>query len=87
MSINLMKEHFTPIKARSRGFLPESITDPYYADDLALLANTVAQLHSLEQAARGNGLYEKLDKREFKCFKQDGAISTINGKPLKLVDQ
>ena len=27
------------------------------------------------------------DKTEFKCFKQDGVISTLNGKPLKLVDQ
>ena len=26
-------------------------------------------------------------KTEFMYFKQDGAISTLNGKPLKLVDQ
>ena len=26
-----------------------------------------------------------LDKREFLCFKQDGAITSFNGKPLKLV--
>ena len=27
------------------------------------------------------------DEIEFMCFKQDEAISTLNGKPLKLVDQ
>ncbi len=25
-------------------------------------------------------------KKEFRCFKQDDAISTLNDKPLKLVD-
>ena len=62
-----------------------------YAADLALLANTPAQakslLHSLEKAARGIGLYVNSDKTEFMCFKQDGDISTLDGKPLKLVDQ
>ena len=27
-----------------------------------------------------------LDKIEFMCFKQDGSITTLYGKPLKLVD-
>ena len=64
--------------------------DADYADDLAFLANTLAKagslLHSLEQAPRGIGLYINSDKTEFMCFKQDGAISTLIGKPLNLVD-
>ena len=49
-------------------------------DDL-VLANTHSikiLLHSLEQVAKGIGLYI--------CFKQYGAISTLNGKPLKLIN-
>ena len=65
--------------------------DADYAGDLVLLTNTVGQakslLHSLEHAARGIGLSVNSDKMEFVCFKQDGAISTINGKCLKIVDQ
>ena len=44
-------------------------------------------LHSQEQAVRGIGLYVNADKTEFLCVKQDETISTISGKPLKLVDQ
>ena len=73
--------------ARSR-WHPAETAD--YADDLALLVKSPAQaeslLPSLEQAARGIGLYVNSDKAEFTCFKQDGAISTFNDKPLKLVD-
>ena len=43
--------------------------------------------HSQEAAAaRSIGLYMNSDKTKFMCFKQDGAISTLNGKPLKLLD-
>ena len=56
-----------------------------------LLTNTSAQAESLlpspEQTARGIGLYVKVSKTEFICFKQDGHISTLNGNPLKLVEQ
>ena len=65
--------------------------DADYTDDLALLANTPAQakslLNSLEQAVRGIGLYINSNKTLYMCFKQDGAISRKNGKPLKLGDQ
>ena len=37
--------------------------------------------------ARGIGVYVKADKTQFMCFKQDGAISILSGKPLKLIDQ
>ena len=43
--------------------------------------------HSLGQAARDISIDMKSDKTEFMCFKQDAAISTLNGKPLKFVDQ
>ena len=59
-------------------------------DDLVLLTNTPTQakskLHSLEQAARGTGHHVIADITEFMRFKQDEAIYTWNGKPLKLVD-
>ena len=62
-----------------------------YADDLALFVNITAQaeflLHSLEQAAGAIGLFVNVNKTEFRRFKQEGTISTLSGKPLKLVDQ
>ena len=65
------------------------MTDADYIDDQALLTNTSAQaeslLHRLEQAARSIRFYT--NKTEFMCFKQDEDISTLRGKPLKLVDQ
>ena len=45
-------------------------------------------LHSLEQVARGIGLYKNSDNiAEFMYFNQTGTISSLNSKPLKLVDQ
>ena len=35
----------------------------------------------------GIGLYVNLDKTEFMSFKQEKVISTLSGKPLKLVGQ
>ena len=56
-----------------------------------LLANTPAQAkslkYSLEQATRGIDFLANPDKIEFVCFKQDGAITTLNGNLLKLIDQ
>ena len=46
----------------------------------------VSQLHSFKQAARGFGLDENSDKTEFMSLIQDGAISTLNGKALKLLN-
>ena len=43
-------------------------------------------LHSLEQSARSNSLYVNSDKIEVTCFKQDGAIFTLNHKPQTFVD-
>ena len=59
-----------------------------YADVLALfeLAQAEFLLHSLEQAARGIDQCMNLDETEFICFYQDGAIFSLNVKPLKLVN-
>ena len=61
-----------------------------YADDLALLANTVAQaeslLYSLKQA-EGIRLHVNVNKTEYMCFKQQGAISTLSWRPLKNCDK
>ena len=87
-----MKENgFTLAKARSRIYLARTILDADYADDIALLANTPAQvqslLHSLERVAGDIGLHVNADKTEFMCFNLRGDISTLNGRSLKLVDK
>ena len=33
------------------------------------------------------GFHMNIDKTDYMCFKQEGAISTLNGRPLKLVDK
>ena len=69
----------------------KTITDGNYAADLALSANTPPEtyslLHSLEQVSKGIGLDFNTDKTEFLSFNQDGAISSLNPKSLKFVDQ
>ena len=51
-----------------------------------LLPNTPGQANS-EQAARGIILFINSDKTESTSFNQNVAISSLNDKPLKLVDQ
>ena len=62
-------------KARSRLYSAETLTNTDYADDLVLLANTLAraesQLHSLEQGAENIGLHASANKTEYICFKQE----------------
>ena len=91
-SIHLMKENsFTHAKERSRRYSAQTITDADFADDIALLANTLtlveSHLHSLERAAGGIGLHVNADKTECMCFNQRGDISTLNDGSLKLVDK
>ena len=75
---------------RSRRYSTETITDADYADDLALLANTHAQikplLHCLDQLTGVVGFCMNANKTGFLCFKREGAILTISSLPLKLVD-
>ena len=67
------------------------MTDVDYADNLALLVSTPAQTkslqYSLEQAAWDIGLYSNTNKTEFLYFQERGAITTLTGMPLKLIDQ
>ena len=68
-----MKDNgFTVKKARSRWYTTETISDTFYADDLALFANTPTQaeslLHSLTQAAGDIGLTVNADKTEHMYF-------------------
>ena len=75
-------------KGRSRQYSAETMTNTDYIDDQARLTNTPAKpkslRHSLEYATGGIGLYVNVNKAEFICFKQEGAISTLSGKSLKL---
>ncbi len=77
-----------PVRAEG---LVNRIIDTDYADDIAFIADTTTQakslLHSLEQAAGNIGLHVNANKREFTCFNLKGAISTLNGGSLKLVDK
>ena len=63
------------------------MTGAHSADNPALLANTTAQaespLYSLEEALVTIALYVSAGKTEFMSFKQEEAISTRSGKPLK----
>ena len=60
-------------KMKDNGFA-HTITDADYADDMALLANTLAQadtqLHSLERAAACIGLHINVDKTEYMYSKR-----------------
>ena len=91
-STDKIKENgFKLTKKRSRRYPAKTITDANYADDIAILANTLAQtetlLHSLERAAQGIGLHVNAHKTEYMCFNQTDDISTLGGSSLKLVDK
>ena len=70
-SIDKIKENgFELTEKISRRYLAKTITDADYADDIAILANTLTQaealLHSLEQATSGIGLHVNARKTN-KC--------------------
>ena len=76
-----MKENGLKLaKEISRRYPEQRITGADYADDIALLASTLAQaktlLHSLERAAAGKDLDFNADKTEYMSFNQRGDIST-----------
>ncbi len=67
--MNKIKENgFELTKERSRRYPAKTITDADYANDIAILVNTPAQaktqLHSLERAAGGIGVYFNAHKRK-----------------------
>ena len=78
-------------RARSRWYPAQTTTDADYDDDIALVANTQAQveslLYSLEWAAGGIGFYANTDKMQYMYFNQNGDISTLNGGSVKLEDK
>ena len=91
-SIDKIKENsFKLTKKRSRSYPAKTITDTDYADDIAILVNTLARaktlLHNLEQATVDIGLHVNAHKTEYMCFNQTGDISTLDGTSLKLVDK
>ena len=91
-SINKIRENgFELTKKRSRRYPAKTITDPDYADDFALLANTPNQaetlLHSLERAVAGISLQVNAHKTKYMCYNQTGNITTLDGASLKLVDK
>ena len=91
-SIDIMKENgFKLAKERSRRYAAQTITDVDYADDIALLANTLAQTeslqHSLEREASGIDLHVNANKTKCMCFNQRGDMSTLKSGPLKLVNK
>ena len=77
---------FELIKKRSRRYPAKTITDAYYADDIAILANKPNKaetlLHSLERAAAGIVLHVNEHKTEYMCYNQTGDISTLDGTSL-----
>ena len=89
-SIDKIKENdYELTKKRSRRYPAKIITDPDYADDIAIRANTPNQaeslLHRLEKAAAG--LHVNAHKTEYMCFNQTSDISTPDGSSLTLVDK
>ena len=67
------------------------MTDSDYADELELLPNTAALIESLltslEQATGRIGVFVNKNQKEFMSFKPEGAISNLNVRPLKLIDE
>ena len=72
-SIDKMKDNgFKLTKERSRIYPEQRITDAYYANDIALLANTPAQdetlQHSLERPVASICLHVNAHEREYMCL-------------------
>ena len=83
---------FKLTKERSRRYPALTIIDADNADDITLLANTLAQaetpLHSLERAAAcGISIHVNTDKIGYMRFTQKVYISTQNDNSLKLVEK
>ena len=91
-SIDSNKElGFTLVKARSRRYPEMTIADADYADDIALMSNTVSQaeklLHHVENAAKEIGLYINAEKTEHVSYNQAGSITSLCGELIKSVSE
>ena len=58
-----------------------------HLSQIHLLKSNLSLPYNLDQATRAFGLNAHSNKTDFTCFKQDGFIFTLKGKPLKLIDQ
>ena len=84
--IDKMKNNnFKLTKERSRRYPAHTITDVDYADDMALLANTLAQAETKLHAT--SSLHVNAHKSGYMYFNQRCDISTQNDSSLKLVDK
>ncbi|XP_071944095.1 uncharacterized protein [Antedon mediterranea] len=84
--------HGLTLKPRiCKRFTATLVTDADYADDLALLSNTIAGettlIHALKKAASSIGLYRNVKKTESMSVNCQGQIKTSSGYALKQVDQ
>ena len=79
----IIENGFTLAKARSRRYSAQAITDPDYADDIAVLTNSPTQAESVRGGRWHSPPWER--RQEFLCFNQRGDISTENHVSLKLV--
>ena len=83
---------FTLTKARSRRFPAEKITDTDFADDIALLSDTLKEaetlLHHVQTSAKQIGLHINETKTEYMTFNVDNntVLQTIDGKRLSEVE-
>ena len=82
---------FTLKPTRSRRNPAEVITDTDFADDIALLSNTLRQaeelLHRTQDAAKQIGLHINEKKTEYMTFHIDNpTLQTLDGKNLKYVN-
>ena len=82
---------FTLEISRSPRYPARVITDVDYADDIALLSDTIEEasklLHLVESAASEIGLYINAKKTEFICYNQHGNITSKSGVAIKSVDE
>ena len=78
-------------KARSTRHPAKTITDVVYADDLALLSDTMEEatklLHYIEEAASEIGLYINAGKTKFISYNQEVEIKSKNNNIIKSVKE
>ena len=82
---------FTLCKSRSRRHPAVVITDTDYADDIALLSDSIEQaellLHQVENAAKLISLHINEMKTDYMIFNQDsGEMKSLSNNKLKCVD-
>lgn len=80
----------TLTKRTSRRNAAKTIVDVDYADDLAIMSDSIDNatdlLHSVEKTAREIGLYINATKTEFMSYNQEGQIKSLDGNEIKEVD-